>query len=48
MSMWLIIIIGFVYTAVAIDLYTKGNVPLAIAFTGYAFSHIGLAWAAKI
>lgn len=47
MSAWLIAAVGFVYLAVAVENYTKGNVPMAITFAGYAFSNVGLWWMAR-
>lgn len=47
MSAWLIATVGFVYLAVAVEQYVKGNVPMAITFSGYAFSNIGLWWMAR-
>jgi hypothetical protein len=42
MSAWLIAVVGFVYTVVAIDLLIKGNVGLGVAFVGYALGNVGL------
>lgn len=42
MSSWLIALTGLIYAYVAGELIFKGNVPLAIAYAGYAFSNIGL------
>lgn len=47
MSGWLIAITGLIYAYVAIEQGFKGNVGLAIAYTGYAFANIGLYLLAK-
>lgn len=47
MSSGLIVFTGVIYAYVAFDQYTKGNTGLAIAYIGYAFSNMGLAYAAK-
>lgn len=47
MSAWLIAAVGFVYLAVAVENYAKGNTPMAITFAGYAFSNVGLWWMAR-
>ena len=47
MSGWLIAITGLIYAYVAIEQGVKGNIGLAIAYTGYAFSNIGLYLLAK-
>lgn len=47
MSAWLIAFIGIVYAIVAIDLFLKGNIGLAIAFVGYSLGNVGLFIVAK-
>ena len=47
MSAWLIAFIGVVYAVVAIDLFIKGNIGLAIAFVGYSLGNVGLFIVAK-
>ena len=47
MSSWLIAMTGLVYAYVAIEQGLKGNIGLAIAYTGYAFANIGLYTLAK-
>jgi len=47
MSAWLIAFIGIVYAVVAIDLFIKGNIGLAIAFVGYSLGNVGLFIVAK-
>jgi hypothetical protein len=47
MSGYLIIITGLIYAYVAAEQLSKGNVSLAIVYSGYAFSNIGLFLAIK-
>lgn len=47
MSYWLIAAVGVVYAYVAIEQGLRGNSGMCIAYTGYAFSNIGLAMLAK-
>ena len=42
MSAWLIAAVGLVYAGIGVMQALKGNVPMAVVFTGYAFSNIGL------
>jgi hypothetical protein len=42
MSGWLILFTGCIYAYVAIEQAWKGNTGMFIAYTGYAFSNIGL------
>ena len=42
MSGWLIIAVGLVYAAVAVEQFVRGNTGTFIVFAGYAFSNIGL------
>jgi hypothetical protein len=42
MSGWLIALTGVIYAYVALEQGIKGNVGMAIAYCGYAFSNIGL------
>lgn len=46
MAGWLILLIGFVYVVVALDLFVHGKVGLSLAFVGYAFANVGL-WIAQ-
>jgi len=46
MSGWLIIATGLIYSYVAIEQAMKGNMPMAIVYSGYAFSNVGLYWVA--
>lgn len=43
MSGWLIALTGIIYAYVAFDQgVLKNNIPMCIAYAGYAFSNIGL------
>lgn len=42
MASWLIAAMGVVYAIVSVDLLTKGNTGLGIAFIGYAIGNVGL------
>lgn len=42
MSPWLIIITGLIYGYIALEQLLKGNSYMAIVYSGYAFSNIGL------
>jgi hypothetical protein len=42
MSANLILFVGLIYLYVAIEQGIKGNIGLLIAFSGYAFSNVGL------
>ena len=42
MSGPLIIITGIIYAYVAVDQYFRGNTGLAVAYSGYAYSNLGL------
>lgn len=47
MSAPLIILTGLIYAYVAIEQATKGNVNMAIVYSGYSFSNIGLFFLAR-
>jgi hypothetical protein len=47
MSSPLILIVGLVYLAVAIDQWRKGDGGMAIAWLGYALANVGLAMSAR-
>jgi len=47
MAAWLIALTGFIYAYVACDLAWQGKHGLALAYAGYAFSNIGLYFAAR-
>ena len=42
MSGWLIILTGLIYGYVAIEQGAKGNTAMAVVYSGYAFSNIGV------
>jgi len=42
MSAWLIILTGGIYLYIAFEQAVKGNYGMAIAYSGYAFSNVGL------
>jgi hypothetical protein len=42
MSSWLIILTGLIYAWIAIEQGFKGNLSMAVVYSGYAFSNVGL------
>jgi hypothetical protein len=42
MSSWLIIVTGLIYAYIGYEQALKGNVPMAVVYSGYAFSNVGL------
>jgi len=46
-SGWLIIFTGAIYAFVAGEQFVRGNTGMGIAYTGYAFSNVGLWMLAK-
>lgn len=42
MSPWLIIVTGLIYAYIAVEQLLKGNSQMAIVYSGYAFSNVGL------
>ena len=46
MSAWLIIVTGLIYGYIAIEQGIKGNYAMAVVYSGYAFSNVGLYWMA--
>jgi hypothetical protein len=42
MSSWLIIVTGLIYAYIGIEQLWKGNPYMAVVYTGYAFSNVGL------
>jgi hypothetical protein len=46
-SSWLIIVTGLIYTYIGIEQAFKGNVPMAVVYSGYAFSNFGLVFLVK-
>jgi len=47
MSSWLIIVTGAIYAYIAGEQLFKGNPYMAVVYTGYAFSNVGLYLLAK-
>ena len=47
LSSWLIIVTGLIYFYIGIEQGVKGNLPMAVVYTGYAFSNVGLYIMAK-
>jgi hypothetical protein len=47
MSSWLIIVTGLIYFYIGIEQGVRGNLPMAVVYTGYAFSNVGLYIMAK-
>jgi hypothetical protein len=42
MSSWLIVVTGLIYAYIAFEQFFKGNPYMAIVYSGYAFSNVGL------
>ena len=42
MSSWLIIVTGLIYVYIACEQGVKGNLAMAVVYSGYAFSNVGL------
>lgn len=42
MSGWLVILTGLIYAYIAIEQGIKGNTSMAVVYSGYAFSNVGL------
>ena len=42
MSPWLIIVTGAIYAYIGLEQGLKGNMAMAIVYSGYAFSNVGL------
>ena len=42
MSAWLIIVTGLIYAYIGAEQTLKGNMAMAVVYSGYAFSNIGL------
>jgi hypothetical protein len=42
MSGWLVAATGLAYAYVALEQWTQGNVSMAVVYSGYAFSNVGL------
>ncbi len=41
------IIIGLIYAVSAYDQFTKDNLGMAMAFSGWAMGQLGMAWVVK-
>jgi hypothetical protein len=41
-SSWLIILTGAIYFYISIEQGFKGNTAMAVVYSGYAFSNVGL------
>ena len=42
MSSWLIIVTGMIYGYIAVEQGIRGNLAMAVVYSGYAFSNVGL------
>lgn len=42
MSPWLIALTGAIYAYIAFEQGLKGNAQMAVVYSGYAFSNVGL------
>jgi hypothetical protein len=42
LSSWLIILTGLIYAYIGIEQGFKGNTAMAVVYSGYAFSNVGL------
>jgi len=47
MSSWLIIVTGMIYAYIGLEQALKGNLAMAVVYSGYAFSNVGLYIMAK-
>jgi hypothetical protein len=47
MSSWLIIVTGLIYAYIGLEQALKGNLAMAVVYSGYAFSNVGLYIMAK-
>lgn len=47
MSGWLVILTGAIYAYIAVEQGFKGNTAMAVVYSGYAFSNVGLYLAVK-
>jgi len=41
-SGWLVILTGAIYAYIAVEQGFKGNTAMAVVYSGYAFSNVGL------
>lgn len=46
MSGTLIIVTGLIYAWVAVEQFTRGNLPMAVTYASYATANVGLYWLA--
>lgn len=42
MSMWLVLLVTFIYAYVSIEQYIKGDLSLATVYLGYTVANLGL------
>ncbi len=42
MSMWLVLLVTFIYAYVSIEQYIKGDLSLATVYLGYTIANFGL------
>jgi hypothetical protein len=47
MSMWLVLLVTFIYAYVSIEQYIKGDLSLAIVYLGYTVANLGLIMVVK-
>jgi len=47
MSGWLIIVTGLIYAYIGLEQALRGNMAMAVVYSGYAFSNVGLYILAK-
>ena len=47
MSAWLIALTGLIYLGVAVEQGLRGNASMAVVYSGYAFSNVGLYFLAR-
>jgi hypothetical protein len=47
MSMWLVVLVTFIYAYVSIEQYFKGDLSLAVVYLGYTVANFGLIMVVK-
>ena len=47
MSMWLVVLVTFIYAYVSIEQYIKGDLSLAVVYLGYTVANLGLIMVVK-
>ena len=47
MSMWLVVLVTFIYAYVSIEQYLKGDLSLAVVYLGYTVANFGLIMVVK-